>query len=38
MVAKDKMMNKFEDRVKIEAQIKDCTQVCIYRNVLLYVQ
>lgn len=28
MIIKDKMMNNFDDRVKIEARIKDTTQVC----------
>lgn len=27
MIAKDKLMNNFEDRVNIESQIKDCTQL-----------
>lgn len=27
MIVKDKMMNNFDDRVKIEVQIKDTTQV-----------
>ena len=33
MIAKDKMMNNFDDRVKLEAQINDCTQVWNYTKI-----